>query len=339
MLFFEKIGIQSKNSDYVQYSSTYYLLPLYQKKTNTMASNLFKRYIWLADTIHRYAPITLAEIRARWQRSAFYDGRPLARRTFHTHRLAIEELFDLSIVCDERTNRYSIANSEDLNSHNITNWLLDSFAVSQSLREARTLHNRVLVEEVPSARGHLPELLDAMRENRMVIITYQPFTGDEPFDLRLRPLFVKLRERRWYLYADKPDNTKIKLYALDRMVKLRVTDDRFTPPEELDPEGYLAGAFGVAVYDDIRPCTIRVRVTGDGVKYLRTLPLHASQQEVEAHDDCAIFEYRVAPTPEFYQAMLNCHGNFEVLSPRNVREEMRRIIHAIGARYDHTPDR
>ena len=79
-----------------------------------MASNLFKRYIWLADTIHRYGPITLAEIRTRWQRSALYDGRPLARRTFHSHRDAVEELFDLSIVCDEHTNRYSIANSEDL---------------------------------------------------------------------------------------------------------------------------------------------------------------------------------------------------------------------------------
>ena len=172
-----------------------------------------------------------------------------------------------------------------------------------------------------------------MRENRQVVITYQPFTGDQAFDLRLRPLFVKLRDRRWYLYADKPDNAKIKLYALDRMVKIRVTDDRFTPPEELDPAGYLAGAFGVAVYDDIRPCTIRVRVAGDGVKYLRTLPLHASQQEVETHDDYAIFEFHVAPTPEFYQAMLNCHGNFEVLSPGNVREEMRRIIDGLHVLY------
>lgn len=300
-----------------------------------MASNLCKRYIWLADTIHRYGPITLAEIRARWQRSSLYDGRPLARRTFHTHRDAVEELFDLSIVCDERTNRYSIANSEDLNAHNLTNWLLDTFAVGQSLREARSLHNRVLVEEVPSARGHLPELLDAMRENRLVIVTYQPFTGDEAFDLRLRPLFVKLRDRRWYLYADKPGNAKVKLYALDRMVKIRVTDDRFTPPEELDPAGYLAGAFGVAVYDDIRPCTIRVRVAGDGVKYLRTLPLHASQREIETHDDYAVFEFHVAPTPEFCQAMLNVHGNFEVLSPLHVREEMRRIIGRLGALYDH----
>ena len=85
------------------------LLPLYQKKTNIMASNLFKRYIWLADTIHRYGPITLAEIRARWQHSALYDGRPLARRTFHAHRDAVEELLDPPLVFAEPTNRDSIS--------------------------------------------------------------------------------------------------------------------------------------------------------------------------------------------------------------------------------------
>lgn len=298
-----------------------------------MASNLFKKYIWLADTIHRYGPITLAEIRSRWLRSTLYDGRPLARRTFHTHREQIEELFDITISCDERTNRYYIANREDLNSRNITNWLLDSFAVSQTLREASTLHDRILVEEIPSARSFLPELLDAMRENRQVVVTYQPFTGDEAFALLLRPLFVKLRERRWYLYADKPNNPKIKLYALDRMTNVRTTDERFTPPEDLDPAGYLAEAYGVAVYDDIHPCTIHVRVTGDGVKYLRTLPLHASQREIETREKDAIFEFRVAPTPEFYQAMLNCHCNFEVLSPLSVRNEIRHIVNRIESLY------
>lgn len=43
----------------------------------------------------------------------------------------------------------------------------------------------------------------------------------------------------------------------------------------------------------------------------------------------------MAPTPEFYQAMLNCHCNFEVLSPDNVRKEIRRIIGDLGALYDH----
>lgn len=33
--------------------------------------------------------------------------------------------------------------------------------------------------------------------------------------------------------------------------------------------------------------------------------------------------------------MLNCHGNFEVLSPGHVREEMRRIIGDLGALYAH----
>lgn len=298
-----------------------------------MASNLFKKYLWLADTIRRFGPISLAEIRSRWSRSSLSDGTPLAVRTFHAHRNAVEDLFDICIACDARTDRYYIENCEDLNSRNISNWLLDSFAVSQTLREASVLHDRVLVEEIPSAKGLLPELLDAMRENRQVVVTYQPFTDDEPFDVRLRPLFVKLCDRRWYLYADKPSDAKIKLYALDRMQNLRITDERFGLPAGFDPSGYLADAFGVTMYDDIKPCTIRVRASGVGAKYLRTLPLHASQREVTTGEGYAIFEYRVAPTPEFYQSMLNCHLSFEIISPRHVRSKMARIIEGLADIY------
>ena len=72
------------------------------------------------------------------------------------------------------------------------------------------------------------------------------------------------------------------------MQAVRLTEKRFTPPADLDPGDYLSGAFGVAVYDDIKPCTIRIRAYGDGPKYLRTLPLHDSQQEIETTADYAI---------------------------------------------------
>ena len=74
-----------------------------------MAVNSIKRYFWLVDTIYRYAPISFKEIADRWQQSALYDKKDLAIRTFHNHREAIEELFHIRIVCDERTNKYAIA--------------------------------------------------------------------------------------------------------------------------------------------------------------------------------------------------------------------------------------
>lgn len=299
-----------------------------------MSSNLFNKYIWLVDTIRRAGAISFAEISEEWHRSTLYEGKRLALRTFHNHREAIEELFGLHIACDERTNRYYIADCENLQTNDLASWLLNSFSVGKVLREAKSLKGRILVENVQSAQNFLIDLLEAMRENRQIVVSYQPFYGDVPFDLLLRPLFVKLYQRRWYLYADKPDDSKIKLYALDRMQSVRITDDRFIPPADLDPENYLFGAFGVAIYDDIKPCRIRVCAYRGGVKYLQTLPLHHSQQEVETGEGYAVFEYWVAPTFEFYQAILARHFDVEILSPIAVRKELEQMLVGIILLYE-----
>lgn len=298
-----------------------------------MASNLFKKYVWLADTIRRAGPISFANLRERWEQSSLFDGKPLALRTFHNHREAIDELFGIRIACNERTNRYYIANTDDLQTRNLTNWLLDSFSIGNMLHEAQMLRSRVLVEAVPSAKVFLTDLLEAMHANRQVEVIYQPFTGEISFELTLRPLFVKLYDRRWYLYADKPNDTKIKLYALDRMLAVRLTDVRFEYPAGFSPEEYLSGAFGAAVYDEVKPCTIRIRGIGDGVKYLRTLPLHASQREIVTTEYYADFELRVAPTYEFCQAVLARYLDVEVLSPLSVRDEIESMVDNLAVHY------
>ena len=98
-----------------------------------------------------------------------------------------------------------------------------------------------------------------MHENRCIKVVYQPFVAEAPFELVLQPLFVKLYNRRWYLYASKPEERKIKLYALDRTLSAEVLDERFDYPADFDPETYTLNAFGVAIYDEVEPCTIRIR--------------------------------------------------------------------------------
>ena len=137
-----------------------------------MASDLFKKYIWLADTIRRAGSITFAEINERWQRSTLSGGKRFALRTFHNHREAIEELFGIRIACDERTNRYYITNSDDLQRDSMANWLLDSFSVSNMLRDTQSLRSRILIENIPSSKS---------------------FRGDarEPADRRYLPAFLR----------------------------------------------------------------------------------------------------------------------------------------------------
>ena len=60
-----------------------------------MSSNVFHRYIWLADTIYRAGRITIAEINRRWLHNNMSEGKPIPLRAFHKHREAVEEFFDI----------------------------------------------------------------------------------------------------------------------------------------------------------------------------------------------------------------------------------------------------
>ena len=71
--------------------------------------------------------------------------------------------------------------------------MLDSFAVSNLISENLSLKGRILVSQIPSARNHLATLLEAMRENRVVTITYCGFNKSKshqfPIDLKTVGMF------------------------------------------------------------------------------------------------------------------------------------------------------
>ena len=65
-------------------------------KSNTAV--LFNRYVWLVDTIYRAGRITFEEINERWLHSSLNDTEEdLPLKTFHNHKNAIQQMFDINI--------------------------------------------------------------------------------------------------------------------------------------------------------------------------------------------------------------------------------------------------
>ena len=89
--------------------------------TNNTAT-LFRRYLWLLNVIYSAGRITLDEIRVRWQRNEMSGGEELPRKTFENHRKAVEELFDVNIACDRRTNEYYVECGDDLVRDDLRRW-------------------------------------------------------------------------------------------------------------------------------------------------------------------------------------------------------------------------
>ena len=273
-----------------------------------MGKELFSRYVWLLETIHRAGKITFEEINARWLRSELSGGETLSLRTFHHHRDAIEELFDINIECIKRGGYcYYIEDTEELEKGCVRKWLLNSFAVDNLIVESRKLKSRILLEEVPSGKRYLIPLIEAMRDGMIVEVDYQSFRQQVPANFEIEPYCLKLFRQRWYVVARSPHYNRVMIYSLDRILDLEVSEKTFYYPEEFNPQSYFDACFGIVADDDIGIETVQLKVYAPQDKYFDALPLHHSQRTVEVTEGHTVYEYRIRPTYDFVQELLS-HG-------------------------------
>ncbi len=288
-----------------------------------MAKDLFNRYIWLVDTIYRSGKISFKEINKRWLRTEMSGGEEIPHRTFHHHKNAIEDLFDINIGCDKKNgNKYYIENADDMKQGGVRTWLLNTFAVNNLINESHHLKRRILFEEIPSGQVYLTSIIEAMRDKRTLEITYQSYWRKQPNIFEAEPYCLKVFHQRWYMVARSPYYNSLRIYALDRIRNLYTTDIPFNYPSDFDPQAYFHDIFGVITNENIRVETVRLKVRNNQQQYLRSLPLHHSQHEVETGEDYAIFEYRIRPTYDFQQEILSHCSDIEVLSPEWLRKEI-----------------
>lgn len=298
-----------------------------------MTKDLFDKYIWLVDTIYRAGKITFEEINERWLRSKLSDGKDIPLRTFHNWRIAIEQVFDINIECNRRGGYYYyIENADDIEKGGIRNWLLNTFAVNNLINESHHLKRRILFEEIPSGQQFLTPIIEAMRDGLEIELCHQSYWYDEPMTYTVQPYCVKVFKQRWYVVGFCKERDAIRTFSLDRIHRLITLESKFTYPKDFDPAAFFTDSFGIIVKDG-EVETIRIKVYGMHRLYMRALPLHHSQQEVETTDEFSIFEYRMKQTFDLKQELLSRGKDIEVLSPSSFREEMAKAIQEMAALY------
>lgn len=282
-----------------------------------MNSDRLKKYIWIVDTISSYGAITRARLSELWQKSALGDGNPLPHRSFFSARRAIEEQFGITIKVNG-ANEYYIDASDTVQDEAFRNWVLDAYAVNSMIDANRDLAPHIHIEPIPSARQHLPSILNAIRGRHTIAFTYNPFNrARAEQDIRLAPYFVKLFSQRWYVIGLRLKDNKIRTYALDRISALIITDNDYTIPPGIDASTYFADIFGITD-SQAPPRQIKLRVDPYYAKFLRALPLHESQKE-EQFSDFSIFNYRMKLTPDLVRHLLSLGGQVKVIEPPELR--------------------
>lgn len=283
-----------------------------------MGKDLISRYIWMVDQLNRHERLSRSDLSRLWLRSSLCDGNPLPERTFFNYRRAIEEIFHIDILCD-RQGRYYIDRNTSQSSKSLTNWLLDSYAVNMALKDSDDASDMVEVEDVPSARGFLPVVLDAIRDSSKIKFTYAGFNRSRAeHDILFHPYFLKRYKQRWYMLGLKERSDEQRTYALDRIREMAIMPEKFKRPKNLDINDVFGNIIGITESKaDVR--TIRLKVTPIQAKYFRALPFHSSQQEEMVADDHSIFTYRLKLNYELVHELMSFGSAVEVLSPPELR--------------------
>ena len=305
---------------------------------------LFKEYIWLIETIYEAGKITFAEINEKWCRTEESGGVEFARTTFNRHRDAILDMFGVIIECDRKDGyRYYIYNKEVLNDDSVANWLFSTLSVGNMLDENVGVQDRILLESIPSGNTYLKSIIKAMRESRRVMITYRRYGAASANSFSVAPYCVKLFKRRWYVLVrfDRPsykdngnsDKEALSILSLDRIENIELQQDKFTINPGFDPAEFFNECFGIVVGDGTKPERIMLRAYGLEPHYLRDLPIHHSQREIESTDDYTDFELYMRPTSDFKANLMSRGEWLQVISPKWLAEDMQNWLQAAINRY------
>ena len=261
-------------------------------------ARIYQHYVWIVNTLRQYKKLTLAQINELWMKDMVSDGNKLDRNSFRRHTDAILNMFGIIIEHEENTYKYYIANPEVLGDGTMEGWMLSTLTVSAVLTDSLSLRDYILLENVPAGQEFLQTIILAIKTRRRIMIQYQKF-GFEAGEKLISPYALKLFHQRWYLLSHTGNH--FATYSLDRMLMVQITDE--TPMAH-----------------------VVVRAYGKTANYLRTLPLHHSQRELQQTDEYTEFSFDIRPTYDFLGQLLSHGDGIEVVSPDDVREKMRQKI-------------
>lgn len=171
---------------------------------------------------------------------------------------------------------------------------------------------------------HLGVLFNLIIKRKVTEIEYETFSKKIQV-VTVNPYHLKQYNNRWFLFCFNPTYNSISNYPLDRICLIRETVKSFDP-SSINWLDYFEDIVGVTKPNHGKLEKIKLKFSENRINYVLTKPLHGTQKrDKEDKSNCSI-SIEVIPNQELYQQLLAFGEDVEVVSPKEVREEMRKII-------------
>lgn len=303
------------------------------RRQNGFENHRLRTLIWIIKQLKKYRHLSLKELNELWTDDRdLSGGMEIGRRTFLNHINAIRDLFNIWIECKRSDEyRYYI---DDAGMSPVVGKIIENFEQNMALGNGIDMQDRILIDEAPEGKDWLEIIIASMKSGHNVSFTFCDFHDEVgEFEVVGSPYCVKLYQQRWYVLIKHLEDGFLDTYCLDRITDLKQEKSRFKMEKGFDTEKFFKFSFGVRVNQDDAPSIIKLKVLPQQCKYLRTLPLHESQEEIETTPEYSIFTLEIVPTIEFTMKILSYGFLVEVLEPQFCRDVIANEVKKMNKMY------
>ena len=252
-----------------------------------------------------------------------YDFR-ISKRTFQRDLNDIRTLYNIDIQYSKSKRAYYIDYDEQ---DEVSERILEAFDTFNALNISDRVSNHIHFEKrKPQGTENLHGFIHAIKNHLQIKFEYQKFWEDEPTTRNIEPYALKEFKNRWYVLAKDLKDNKIKSFALDRLSDLEISKNKFEKPADFDINQYYKYCFGIISPNDDNPKEIILSFTAYQGKYIKTLPLHESQEILIDNDEKLRIKLTLFLTHDFYMELLSYGDELKIIQPQELVEDIKSTL-------------
>lgn len=195
----------------------------------------------------------------------------------------------------------------------------------KTVGQSKNWQNLIQAEKSLSEAGmdFLGPLLEAIRSTTRCLLVYQRFQSDIAKSYFFHPYVLKQYRHRWYVIGYREDRNEVGIFSLDRIRELELLNESFELSKNFSAEDYFKYSFGITVQPQEKPHKIRLKFNKTEAPFIKSQPLHQSQEIVEENENFMILEIYCWIGFELTNAILGYGSRVEVISPPELRNQIR----------------
>lgn len=280
------------------------------------------RYSLIIQRI-RKSPSTFQDISNSLIRESEIQGYNfnISKRTFKRDLEDIFSLYKIDIQYDFSRKMYYIESASD---PDLNNRMLEAFDTFNALHQTEGISKFIHFEKRrPHGTEHFHGILYAIQNSKMIKYTYHKYWNDEVSVRLLAPYRLKEFKSRWYVVGKDEKDGRIKTFGLDRISDLEITAKKFSFPTGFDLNELYENCFGIINPEGLKPETIILSFDAEQGKYIKSFPLHHSQQILKDEENELQISIHVLPSFDLVMEILSYGERVKVIEPKSLRDEVK----------------